>query len=66
VYKKSASFVPQLKAVQSFIGLLPVNQMKVDMLEADGVIAMLSRKLGDHYKKVIISCDKDFIQLVDD
>ena len=65
VIKKSSSFVPQLKRVQRYIGMLPITQIKVDYTEADDIISMIVRQYPWH-QKVIISQDQDFVQLIND
>jgi 5'-3' exonuclease len=46
---------------------MPVLQSYVDNVEADDIIALVSQSsVVDEYHKVILSSDKDFIQLCDD
>jgi len=45
-----------------YLNLLPVSQIMVDGVEADDVIAYACQILPD-YNKIIVSNDKDFIQL---
>jgi len=50
-----------------YVNCLPMIQFREDGVEADDVIAFI--KHSEHYKdwqKVIVSSDKDFIQLLDD
>lgn len=65
VFKKSQSFIPQLKRVQRYLTYLPINQMKVDYTEADDIIALIAKQYPYH-QKIIVSQDQDFIQLVND
>ena len=57
-----------IKSVQ-YLDLLPVTIMSMDRMEADDVIAYLAvQKLNknNNQSTIIMSSDKDFIQLVDD
>ena len=50
-----------------YLNQLPVIQIMVEGVEADDIIGFLSKDTKFHqYQKVIISNDKDFIQLCDD
>ena len=50
-----------------YVNMMPVSQIMLDKIEADDIIAVLANSpyLSD-YQKVIVSSDKDFIQLCDD
>jgi DNA polymerase I len=62
------AFRLQLGKLHDVLQILPVYQGSVDFLEADDLIAYLCRKtLKDHkFKKIIVSSDRDYIQLVND
>jgi DNA polymerase-1 len=55
----------QLKRLMEYLNETPIKQYLVDNVEADDIIAMLSNKYFKGYNKVIISNDKDFLQLAD-
>lgn len=61
------SKVDQLQRVIKYLSNMPVKQFVQDGIEADDIIAFLTRMpcLDDYYK-VILSNDKDFLQLLDD
>ena len=54
----------QQSMLMNYIQKLPIFQVKLDSLEADDVISYLC-KVFDKHQKVIVSSDKDFIQLCD-
>lgn len=57
----------QSERVLDYLDCLPVTYLKMDKLEADDVIAYVSRLLDYKQKHVtIVSSDKDFLQLVSD
>ena len=55
----------QFNALIKYLGLLPVDLCYIDYVEADDVMAYAARHI---FKKevLIVSSDKDFLQLVDD
>jgi DNA polymerase-1 len=57
----------QQTRLAEYLNLMPVSQLYVDNLEADDIIAFVNnmRELSD-WQKVIVSSDKDFIQLCGD
>lgn len=55
----------QLTSVKRYMGLLGVHQIEVQDIEADDVIGYLARHVYAEDEKVIVSSDKDFLQLVD-
>jgi len=60
------SFSDQLLKLSKYFSILPVHQLMVDYLEADDVIGWLSRShFFQNKQKIIISTDRDFLQLVD-
>lgn len=58
----------QMTTMVEIIKGLPVQIVSVKGLEADDVIGYLCKTYykDDDYKKIIVSSDKDFIQLIDD
>jgi 5'-3' exonuclease len=62
------SKVNQIARLIHYLKCLPVHLISLDKVEADDIIAHLSRYLADEYdsKCIIVSADKDFLQLVDD
>lgn len=60
--------ITQIIRIIQYLKLLPVKIMVVDKVEADDVIAVLSKTFPKKYnsKVFIVSTDKDFIQLVND
>jgi len=55
----------QISFLISSLKRLPVIQVYVDSCEADDVIGYLSRYKFRHHKKVIVSSDRDYYQLLD-
>lgn len=57
----------QQTRLTEYLNLMPISQMYVDNLEADDIMAFVNNmpELSD-WQKVIISSDKDFIQLCGD
>lgn len=56
----------QADRLVDYLECLPVTYLKIDKLEADDVIAYLSRYASyKNHKVTIVSSDKDFLQLVD-
>lgn len=62
------ALIGQLYRVQDYLECLPVQQMMMEKLEADDIIAYLAKQASQSSVKklTIISSDKDFLQLVDD
>jgi 5'-3' exonuclease len=62
------SKVDQIVRIIQYLKTLPVKTVSIDKVEADDIIAHLSRILpkGKKDKAFIVSSDKDFIQLVSD
>jgi DNA polymerase-1 len=60
------ALIGQLYRVQDYLECLPVQQIVMDKLEADDIIAYLANRASKAGKKItIVSSDKDFLQLVD-
>lgn len=68
VDEEHKSMLIQLKRILDYLNCLPVSYMTVDNIEADDVIAYLSKKIFYPLarKIFIMSTDKDFLQLLDD
>ena len=66
--EETEALICQLFRVQDYLDCLPIHQIMIEKLEADDIIAYLSKRAsGSQVKKVtIVSSDKDFLQLVDD
>ena len=62
------SKIDQIVRVIQYLKLLPVKTTIIDKVEADDIIAVLSKKLVDKFNSTcfIVSSDKDFLQLVTD
>lgn len=62
------SKVNQISRLIHYLRCLPVNLIMLDKVEADDIIAYLSRYMVTKYnsKCTIVSADKDFLQLVND
>ena len=62
------SKVDQIVRVIQYLKLLPVKTTILDKVEADDIIAVLSKKLVEKHNSTcfIVSSDKDFLQLVTD
>jgi len=60
--------VDQIVRLIQYLKLLPIKTVAIDKVEADDIIAVLSKKLvAKHNSTVfIVSSDKDFVQLVTD
>jgi len=58
----------QIGRLVHYLRCLPIKLVSLDKVEADDIIAYLSRYMADTYnsKCIIVSADKDFLQLVDD
>jgi len=62
------SKVNQIARLIHYLKCLPVNLISIDKVEADDIIAYLSSYMSTKYssKCIIVSADKDFLQIVDD
>lgn len=62
------SKVNQIARLIHYLKCLPVNLISIDKVEADDIIAHLSSYMSTKYssKCIIVSADKDFLQIVDD
>ena len=65
--QETEALIGQLYRVQDYIECLPIQQLGMEKLEADDIIAYLAKRAGEAGKKVtIVSSDKDFFQLIDE
>ncbi len=62
------ALIGQLYRLQDYISCLPVQQIIMDKLEADDIIAYIGKQasMSKVDKCTIVSSDKDFLQLVDE
>lgn len=65
--QETEALIGQLYRIQDYLECLPVQQIGMEKLEADDIMAYLAKRASSAGKKVtIVSSDKDFLQLVDD
>ena len=65
--EETEALIGQLFRTQDYLECLPIQQMIMEKLEADDIMAYLAKRASSAGKKVtIVSSDKDFLQLVDD
>jgi len=63
--EETEALIGQLYRVQDYLECLPMQQIMMEKLEADDIMAYLAKRAGNAGKKVtIVSSDKDFLQLV--
>ena len=63
--EETEALIGQLYRVQDYLDCLPIQQIMMEKLEADDIMAYLAKRAGNAGKKVtIVSSDKDFLQLV--
>jgi len=63
--EEQEALINQLLRVQDYLECLPMQQIVMEKLEADDIIAYLAKQAAGNNKKVtIVSSDKDFLQLV--
>ena len=62
------ALIGQLLRTQDYLDCLPVQQLQMEKLEADDIIAYIAKRASSSNVKkcTIVSSDKDFLQLVDD
>ena len=60
--------VDQIVRLIEYLKMLPIKTTVIDKVEADDIIAVLSKKLVEKFNSTvfIVSSDKDFVQLVTD
>ena len=66
--EETEALINQLFRTQDYIECLPMQQIMLEKLEADDIMAWLAKKasVSKVKKCTIVSSDKDFLQLVDD
>ena len=60
------SMVHQLQRLVDYLEYLPVDLISIDQIEADDVMAYLTKQVFVKSDVTLMSTDKDFLQLVDD
>ena len=64
--EETEALIGQLLRTKDYLECLPVQQIMMEKLEADDIIAYLAQEASKNKKKMtIISSDKDFLQMVD-
>lgn len=67
--EETEALVSQLLRTRDYLECLPLQQLSMDKLEADDIIAYIAKQAGTSprvSKVTIVSSDKDFLQLIDD
>jgi len=66
--EETEALIGQLLRLRDYLDCLPVQQIMMEKLEADDIIAHIAKQASNSSVKkcTIISSDKDFLQLVDD
>lgn len=65
--EETEALIAQLFRTQDYLDCLPIQQLMMEKLEADDIIAYLAKTASSTGKKLtIVSSDKDFLQLVDE
>jgi len=66
--EETEALIGQLFRTQEYLECLPIQQMVMEKLEADDIMAWIAKKASNSNVKkcTIVSSDKDFLQLVDD
>jgi len=65
--EETEALIGQLFRTQDYLECLPVQQLMMEKLEADDIIAYIAKRasMSNVKKCTIVSSDKDFLQLVD-
>ena len=66
---ETAALKDQLKKLREYLTVMPFYQASVDFLEADDLIACCTQHVfndPEQFENIIVSCDKDYIQLVNE
>ena len=64
--EETEALIGQLFRTQDYLECLPLQQIVIEKLEEDDIIAYLAKRASNAGKKVtIVSSDKDFYQLID-
>tara|TARA_R110000803_G_scaffold210833_1_gene284112 strand:- start:389 stop:1420 length:1032 start_codon:yes stop_codon:yes gene_type:complete len=65
--EEQEALIEQLYRTQDYLECLPIQQIMLEKLEADDIIAYLAKQASKNSKKItIVSSDKDFLQLVNE
>lgn len=65
--EETEALIGQLLRTKDYLDCLPVQQIMMEKLEADDIIAYLAQEASKNKKKMtIISSDKDFLQMIDE
>lgn len=64
--QEEKSAIDQLNRFIQYLDCLPITSITANGVEADDIIAYLSNEVFSDTKRIIMSTDKDFLQLVDD
>ncbi len=56
----------QIEILKNILTYLPIQKVEVETLEADDIIAYISQQIFMNYRKIIISTDRDFMQLINE
>ena len=66
--EENDSKVDQITRLIQYLKCLPVKVVSIDKVEADDIIAYMSKDMAKRFntKSYIVSSDRDFLQLVDD
>tara|TARA_B110000908_G_scaffold169320_1_gene226201 strand:+ start:351 stop:1382 length:1032 start_codon:yes stop_codon:yes gene_type:complete len=65
--EEQEALIGQLYRTQDYLECLPIQQIMLEKLEADDIIAYLAKQASKNSKKItIVSSDKDFLQLVNE
>ena len=56
----------QLNRLKEYLSFLPISVISIDNMEGDDVISILTKQLKENNKIKIISCDKDYFQLIEE
>lgn len=63
--EEQEALIGQLYRTMDYLDCLPLQQIVIEKLEADDIIAYLAKQASGNSKKVtIVSSDKDFLQLI--
>lgn len=66
--EETEALIGQLNRLRDYLDCLPVQQIMMEKLEADDIMAYIGKQasISNVKKLTIVSSDKDFMQLVDD
>ena len=64
--EEKENFKKQLLKLKDYFSILPMYQLEIENLEADDVIAYVANNLFKNDEKIIVSSDKDYLQLINE